>query len=143
MIKVTDEKLRKNNVYTESVLTPSESIMDFTIDSTTEIIEDSTNKLPENIERHIKCECDHLNAMFTITLLKYKDDEHMYLLGRRRIHIIMFQDAPTGNISVCIINGEEHKSKILYRLISVNPVPSLEKYLPRIIESMIKILATK
>lgn len=128
-----------NNLYSISS-DPTISIMEHAVDQVSEIINKYTNKLPKNIERHIKCNSEHSNTIFTVTLLKYASDDHMYLSSRRRIHIIMFQDIPTGNISVSIINGEDHKQKILYRLISLNPVTSIEKYLPTIIESMIKLL---
>ena len=114
--------------------------MDPVVDRVSDIINKYTNELPKGIERHIKCNSEHSNTIFTVTLLKYASDDHMYLSSRRRIHIIMFQDIPTGNISVSVINGENHKQKILYRLISLNPITSIEKYLPTIIESMIKIL---
>ena len=116
------------------------SIMDHVVDRVSDIINTYTNELPKGIERHIKCNSEHSNPIFTVTLLKYASDDHMYLSSRRRIHIIMFEDIPTGNISVSVINGENHKQKILYRLISLNPITSIEKYLPTIIESMIKIL---
>ena len=116
------------------------SIMDHAVDRVSDIINKCTNELPKGIERHIKCSSEHSNTIFTVTLLKYASDDHMYLSSRRRIHIIMFEDIPTGNISVSVINGENHKQKILYRLISLNPITSIEKYLPTIIESMIKIL---
>lgn len=116
------------------------SIMDHLVDRVSDIINTYTNELPKGIERHIKCSSEHSNTIFTVTLLKYAGDDHMYLSSRRRIHIIMFEDIPTGNISVSVINGENHKQKILYRLISLNPVTSIEKYLPTIIESMVKIL---
>ena len=116
------------------------SIMDHVVDRVSDIINTYTNELPKGIERHIKCNSEHSNTIFTVTLLKYASDDHMYLSSRRRIHIIMFEDIPTGNISVSVINGENHKQKILYRLISLNPITSIEKYLPTIIESMIKIL---
>ena len=116
------------------------SIMDHVVDRVSDIINTYTNELPKCIERHIKCNSEQSNTIFTVTLLKYASDDHMYLSSRRRIHIIMFQDIPTGNISVSIINGEDHMQKILYRLISLNPVTSIEKYLPAIIESMVKIL---
>lgn len=117
------------------------SIMDHVVDRVSDIINKYTNELPKGIERHIKCNSEHSNTIFTVTLLKYyASDDHMYLSSRRRIHIIMFQDISTGNISVSIINGEDHVQKILYRLISLNPVTSIEKYLPTIIESMIKLL---
>ena len=116
------------------------SIMDHVVDRVSDIINTYTNELPKGIERHIKCNSEHSNTIFTLTLLKYASDDHMYPSSRRRIHIIMFQDIPTGNISVSIINGEDHMQKILYRLISLNPVTSIEKYLPTIIESMVKIL---
>lgn len=116
------------------------SIMDHVVDRVSDIINKYTNELPKGIERHIKCNSEHSNTIFTVTLLKYASDDHMYLSSRRRIHIIMFEDIPTGNISVSVINGENHKQKILYRLISLNPITSIEKYLPTIIESMIKIL---
>ena len=116
------------------------SIMDHVVDRVSDIINTYTNELPKGIERHIKCNSEHSNTIFTVTLLKYASDDHMYLSSRRRIHIIMFEDIPTGNISVSVINGENHKQKILYRLISLNPITSIEKYLPTIIESMVKIL---
>ena len=116
------------------------SIMDHVVDRVSDIINKYTNELPKGIERHIKCSSEHSNTIFTVTLLKYASDDHMYLSSRRRIHIIMFEDIPTGNISVSVINGENHKQKILYRLISLNPITSIEKYLPTIIESMVKIL---
>lgn len=137
-IKEQIEKM-DSNIYGVS-LAPTLPIMDYIIDRVSDILSNSTNELPKNIERHIKSNCEHSNAMFTLTLLKYSNDEHMYLSARRKIHIIMFQDVPTGNISVSIINGEEHKQKILYRLMSLNPITSIEKYLPTIINSMIDIL---
>lgn len=136
-IKEQVEKVDVSSIYGLSLFEPS---MDYVVDIVSDIINNSTNMLPKNIERHIKCSCEHLNALFTITLLKYSSDDHMYLSSRRRIHVIMFQDAPTGNISVSIVNGEDHKQKILYRLISTNPITSIEKYLPTIINSMIEIL---
>lgn len=136
-IKEQVGKMVVSSIYGLSLFEPS---MDYVVDIVSDIINNSTNMLPKNIERHIKCSCEHLNTIFTITLLKYASDDHMYLSSRRRIHIIMFQDAPTGNISVSIVNGEAHKQKILYRLISTNPITSIEKYLPTIINSMIEIL---
>ena len=133
------ETVNIDNIYNMKI-SDSELIMENLINHVSDILNNSTHSLPHNMERQIRCSCEHSNAIFTVTLLKYASDDHMYLSSRRRIHIIMFEDIPTGNISVSVINGENHKQKILYRLISLNPITSIEKYLPTIIESMIKIL---
>lgn len=134
-----EKQIEKIDNVGTTMRTTFDQTMDCTIDCVSEILNNSTNKLPKNVERCINCTCDHSSAIFTLTLNKYQDNM-IRLSSRRRIRIIMFQDVPTENISVSIINGEEHKQKLLFRLISLNPISSIEKYLPEIIKSMIDIL---
>ena len=96
--------------------------------------------LPNNIIRHVSTTSDHSTAIVTLTFMKYRDSEFIHLENRRRIHIIMFQDIPSGNISITITNGEEHGQRIIFRCLRVDPSTSIKKYLPSIMESMVKIL---
>lgn len=114
--------------------------IDSLVDIVSTVIDTSMEKLSKNHSHHVMCCCDHSTALISLSLLKYRDNDHTYLSAKRTIHIIMFQDIPSRNISVSIINGENHKQKILYRVISMDPSISVEKYLTSIIDSMIKIL---
>lgn len=58
----------------------------------------------------------------------------------RGINIFAVQNIKSGQIAVIISNGEEHGSKIVFNNISKNPIPAINRYLPNIFDSTIRLL---
>lgn len=58
----------------------------------------------------------------------------------RGINVFAVQNIKSGQIAVIISNGEEHGSKIVFNNISKNPIPAINRYLPNIFDSTIRLL---
>lgn len=64
-------------------------------------------------------------------------------ISGRAIYVFVFQDTRSGEFSVTITNDVKHKLNILFSCITQNPIVLLEKYLPNILCTSIKILKSE